>query len=142
MKDPTADILATFSTALTGQVTYDSETIPVVEDLADVKTYGYIWLKNVRATPPVQKCQDEVEHECEIDVEVGTGGFHQQASRAKMNSVVNQVVGAIGGVVLTYTNFYQELRPYPDIRTLPREKANNEIIYRTEITFSFTLQEK
>lgn len=140
MKDPSEEISNAVSTALTGNVTYDSETVQVFEDMPEMKIYKYILIDEVFLTD--DSTNDSPCLEGRITIEAGMYGWGYQTNRTAVNSVVNSILQLLVHKTLSTTTFYITIDPYLLNTTTIKERIENDTLVRRVFDLGIRTQEK
>lgn len=111
MKDPSSDILTAIQGMLTS-ITYDSETITVYKDAANINGMKkkFILLNDITLSD--SSTGDTNGTEGSLEIEVHTSGWGFQGNRACADSISSQILQALVRKNISMTSYTVSVMPY------------------------------
>jgi len=141
MRDVTQDIITNLKLLLDNLV-YDGTKFPVVEILANAKTWNYVWIHRVSSTSEGTK--DKNIQRVNVTLEIVASGSAQRGYLTAINDISDQVLQLLDS--LTSDKFFVVIEPelisYEYVEEQLEKENQTIIIDRKTLIFETLIQEQ
>ena len=134
MKDPSAEILLAFYTALNGNLTYNAVNYPVYT-VPPKGGYNYVLLDDVELLDDSAK--DYFDLEGSILIDIVTENAQDAGSTVAANDIANDLLLLVTKKPLSMTNFTLAVTPFLDLQNFLKEQTETALIVRKLIRLKF-----
>jgi hypothetical protein len=138
MRDPTKSVYDTLSAVL-GDLYYSGTKYPVQKNLANSKSFNYVWLRSLSWVEDGAK--GKTIYICTMDMEISSEGITQQGHYDGVNAI-SDLINKILDKDLTFSG-YSLVIPFRPLEVKnEEERIDEKIVIRKTLRYEFQIQQQ